>query len=237
MEKPHIAVVPSAGFTHLVPILEFSKLLLHLHPQFQVTCLIPSVGTTPSSSKAYLQTLPPTIHSILLPPISTEHVAEDTPLAVQIELSVTLSLPYIKQELKSLCSRTTYVAALVVDVFAHDALDLAREHNLSSYIYLPQSAMMLSMYLNSTKIDEMLSKEHRDPQELIQLPGCVPLHSRDLPLPFHFRSSIVFRKLVQRAQKFHLVDGIIMNTFLELESGTLLLLLYYLHSYVFFLVA
>ncbi|CAL0302903.1 unnamed protein product [Lupinus luteus] len=219
MEKPHIAVVPSAGYTHLVPILEFSKHFLNLHQHFQVTCIIPSVGTIPSSSKSYLQTLPPTIHSIFLPPISTQQVQQETNLALQIELSVSISLPYIRQELKSLCSRT-HVVALVVDVFAHDALDLAKELNLFSYIYLPQAALMLSVYINSSKLDEMVSSEDRDPDELMEIPGCVPLHVKDLPLPFQFRSSTAYQKFLQRSKKFHLPDGVLMNTFYELEPDT-----------------
>ena len=218
MEKPHIAVIPSAGLTHLVPILEFSKRLLHLHPHFHVTCLIPAVGSPPTSSKSYLQTLPPTIHPIFLPPISNLQVPEDTNLAVQIELSVTHSLPHMREELKSLCSRTR-VVALVVDVFAHDALEFAREFNLLSYIYLPQAAMLLSVYFNSSKLDEILSSEHRDPQEPIEIPGCVPIHSKDLPLPFQFRSGIGYKRFLERAKKFHLPDGVFVNSFLELEAG------------------
>ncbi|KAK7256448.1 hypothetical protein RIF29_29898 [Crotalaria pallida] len=220
MEKPHIAVVPSAGFTHLVPILEFSKLLLHLHPQFQVTCLIPSLGSPPSSSKAYLQTLPSNIHPFFLPPVSKEKVPPDAHLTIQIQQTVTHSLPYIKHELKSLCSRT-HVVALVVDVFAHQALDFGRELNLLSYVYLPLSALVLSLYFNSSKLDEILSSEHRDPQEPIVFPGCVPLYDRDLPQPCHDRSSLAYKQFLERAKRCLLADGILVNSFLELESDTL----------------
>ncbi|TKY66297.1 Hydroquinone glucosyltransferase [Spatholobus suberectus] len=217
MEKPHIAVIPSPGFTHLVPIIEFSKRLLHLYPEFHITCFIPSVGSPPTSSKAYLQTLPPTISSIFLPPITLENEPDPTVLAVQIELSVNLSLPYIRQELKSLCSRAK-VVALVVDVFANGALDFARELNILSYIYLPQSAMLLSLYFYSSKLDEILSSESRDSQETIKIPGCVPIFSRDLPLPFQNLSGIGYKGFLKRGKRFHVPDGIFMNTFLELES-------------------
>ncbi|XLR69779.1 hypothetical protein S83_020451 [Arachis hypogaea] len=219
MEEPHIAVVPSAGFTHLVPILEFSKRLLSLHPRFQVTCLIPSVGSSLStSSQSYLQTLPPTIHPILLPPVSKEHVQAEQSLAVQIELSVTHSLPHIKQELSSLCSRAR-VVALLVDVFAHDALQFATEFNLLSYIYLPQAALILSWYLYSQELDEILFSENRDPEESIEIPGFVPMHSRDLP--FQSRSSPGYRKFLERAEKFQLPDGVFVNSFHEMEASTI----------------
>ncbi|KAG5059772.1 hypothetical protein AAZX31_01G067400 [Glycine max] len=220
MEKPHVAVVPSPGFTHLVPILEFSKRLLHLHPEFHITCFIPSVGSSPTSSKAYVQTLPPTITSIFLPPITLDHVSDPSVLALQIELSVNLSLPYIREELKSLCSRAK-VVALVVDVFANGALNFAKELNLLSYIYLPQSAMLLSLYFYSTKLDEILSSESRELQKPIDIPGCVPIHNKDLPLPFHDLSGLGYKGFLERSKRFHVPDGVFMNTFLELESGAI----------------
>ncbi|CAJ1779880.1 unnamed protein product [Sphenostylis stenocarpa] len=220
MEKPHIAVLPSPGFTHLVPILEFSKRLLRLLPEFHITCFIPSIGAPPSSSKDYLQTLPPTITSIFLPHITLDQNPHPSLLAFQIEHSVNLSLPYVRQELESLCSRAK-VVALVVDVFANGALDFAKELNLSSYIYLPQSAMLLSLYLYSSKVDEILSSKSRDPQEPIMLPGCVPIFSTDLPAPFQNLSSVAYKGFLERSKRFHVPDGIFMNTFLELESGAI----------------
>ncbi|XP_057426610.1 uncharacterized protein LOC130720042 [Lotus japonicus] len=217
-QEPHIAVVPSPGFTHLVPILEFSKRLLHLHPDFHITCIIPSVGSPSSSTKSYLQTLPPSITPIFLPPITLQPPTDAALLAVQIELSVTLSLPLIKQELNSLCSRTR-VVALVVDIFAHEAMDFAKELNLLSYIYLPQAAMMLSMYFNSTKLDEIIS-ESRDLEDAIDLPGCVALRIKDLPLPFQLRSGAGYERFLERGKRVvHVPDGVFVNTFTELEAG------------------
>lgn len=219
-EKPHIVVVPSAGFTHLVPILEFSKRLVNLHPQFHITCIIPSIGSPPSSSKSYLQTLPPTISSIFLPPINVDQVPDAKILAVQISLSVKHSLPYIEQELKSLCSRSK-VVAIVADVFAHDVLDIAKDFNLLCYIYLPQAAMVLSTYFYSSKLDEILSDESRDPNEPIKVPGCVAFDLKDLPLPFRFRSNIGYTKFLERAEKYHLFDGVFVNSFLEFEEDAI----------------
>ncbi|XP_004492190.1 hydroquinone glucosyltransferase [Cicer arietinum] len=217
MGKHHIVVVPSAGFTHLVPIIEFSKRLVHLHPQFQITCIIPSIGSPPSSSKSYIQTLPPSISSIFLPPIILDQVPDDEILAFQIELSVKYSLPHIKQELKSLCSRSK-VVALVVDVFAHDALDLAKELNLLSYVYLPQAAMVLCTYFYSSQVDEILSDESRDPNEPVKFPGCVPFYAKDLPVPFKLRKKIGYKKFLDRANRFHLSDGFFVNSFVEFEE-------------------
>ncbi|MED6223302.1 hypothetical protein PIB30_072661 [Stylosanthes scabra] len=220
MENPHIAIVPSPGFSHLVPILEFSKRLLHLHHEFRVTCIIPSLGPPPPSSQTYLQTLPPTINFIFLPPISKHQLPQHLHISQQIQLGVTHSLPHIHQELKSLCSRTR-VVALVVDVFANPALDFARDLKLLSYVYLPLSAMIASFYFHSKTLDQVLSSKDMDPQEPIILPGCVPIAYSDLPQPCYDLSSEAYKEFLIRSRRcLSLPDGVLVNSFLELEEET-----------------
>ncbi|XP_027334237.1 hydroquinone glucosyltransferase-like [Abrus precatorius] len=219
MEKAiHIAVVPGPGFSHLVPILQFSKRLVQLHPQFHVTCIIPTLGSPSSASKIFLETLPPNINHTFLPPVKPEDLPQGAATETQIQFTVTLSLPSIHQTLKSLISSTPFVA-LVADAFAFEALDFAKEFNLLSYIYLPTSATTLSWYFYVTELDKETSCEYRDLPQPIRIPGCVPLHGRDLNNQAQDRSSEVYKLFLQRVQRFHLVDGIFVNSFLELETG------------------
>ncbi|KAL9303531.1 hypothetical protein ACSQ67_020794 [Phaseolus vulgaris] len=155
-KKVHIAVVPGPGFSHLVPILQFSKRLVELHPNFHVTCLIPTLGSPPSASKSILETLPPNIKSIFLQPVKSEDLPQRVALETQIQFTVTLSLPSIHQTLKTLTSKTPFVA-LVADSFAFEALDFAKEFNLLSYIYFPSSATTLSWYFYVLKLDKETS--------------------------------------------------------------------------------
>ncbi|XP_028775907.1 hydroquinone glucosyltransferase-like [Neltuma alba] len=220
MEKAtQIAVVASPGFSHLVPLLEFFRRLVHLHPDFQVTCIIPALESPPSSSIAYLQTLPSNINSILLPPIPKEKLPQGVIPGVQVQLTVTLSLPYILNELKSMKSRNG-LAALVVDGFAFEVLDFASELNIFSYIYLPHAAMILSLYYYSLTLDETVSSEFRDLKEPIKFPGCVPIPGKDLPAPFQDRSSLGYKQFLERARKLRLADGVLLNSFQELEPDT-----------------
>jgi len=77
MDKPiHIAVVPGVGHGHLVPILQFSKLLVHLHPYIHVTCIIPTLGSPSSSSETILQTLPSNIDYMFLPPVQPDDLPQ-----------------------------------------------------------------------------------------------------------------------------------------------------------------
>ncbi|XP_045798148.1 hydroquinone glucosyltransferase-like [Trifolium pratense] len=218
--KTHIAVIPSPGFSHLVPILEFTKRLVKNHPNFHVTCIIPSLGSPPDSSKSYLETIPPNINSIFLPPINKQDVPQGAYPGILIQLTVTLSLPSIHQALKTLNSKSPLVA-IIADAFAFEALDFAKEFNSLSYLYFPSNAFVLSLVLEMPKLDEQVSCEYKDLQEPIGLLGCVPINGIDLPTPTKNRSSEAYKKYLQRAKGMYLVDGIIFNSFFELESSVI----------------
>ncbi|KAJ1439614.1 UDP-glycosyltransferase family, conserved site [Sesbania bispinosa] len=174
----HIAVVPGVGYSHLVPILHFSKRLVQLHPQIHVTCLIPTLGSPPSASKSFLETLPSNINHTFLPQVNPEDLPQGVTIEIQMQQLVTLSLPSIRQALKSLTLRTPHVA-LMVDSFAVEVLDLAQEFNMLSYIYYPAAATTLSMHFYLPKLDKETSCQYRDLPEPIQMPGCVPLHEME----------------------------------------------------------
>ncbi|XP_057440495.1 hydroquinone glucosyltransferase-like [Lotus japonicus] len=215
----HIAVISSPGFSHLVPIVEFTKRLISHHPNFHVTCIIPSLGSPPESSKSYLDTLPSYINSIFLPPINREDLPEKAHPAFLIQLTITFSLPSIHEALKSLTSKAPLIA-LVADPFAIQALDFAKEFNSLSYLYFPCSATVLSVILHLPKLDEQISGEYRDLKEPINLPGCVPLMGSDLPAPTQDRSSEGYMRFLESCKRISsAADGILINTFLEMESG------------------
>ncbi|KAK7350508.1 hypothetical protein VNO77_09206 [Canavalia gladiata] len=219
MEKTvHIAVVPGPGFSHLVPILEFSKRLVQLHPHFHVKCIIPSFGSPPTSSKTILETLESNITYTFLPPVKPEDLPQGAAIETQLQFTVTLSLPSIHQVLKSLTSTTPFVA-LVTDSFAFEALDFAQEFNMLSYIYFPTTATTLSWYFYVSKLDKETSCEYKDLKEPIVIPGCVPIHGMDLNNQAQDRSSQVYKLFLQRVQRFLFVDGIFVNSSLELERG------------------
>ncbi|KAJ1439615.1 UDP-glycosyltransferase family, conserved site [Sesbania bispinosa] len=219
MEKTiHIAVVPGVGYGHLVPILQFSKQLVQLHPEIHVTCLIPTLGSPPIASKTFLETLPSNINSTFLPPVEPKDLPQGITTESQIQLTVTHSLPSIHQALKSLTLRTPLVS-LVVDALAVAALDFAHEFNMLSYIYFPAAATILSLHLYMPKLNEETSCEYRDLPEHIKVPGCVPLHGRDLYTQAQDRSSKAYKLLLQRVKRFSFVDGVLINSFLEMETG------------------
>lgn len=109
--------------------------------------------------------------------------------------------------------------ALVVDSFAAEALDFAKEFNLLAYVYFSLAATTVSLHFHMPKLDEETSCEYRDLHGPIQMPGCVPLHGKDLYTPAQDRSSQVYKLLLERVKRFFFVDGVFVNSFLALEPG------------------
>ncbi|CAL5331324.1 unnamed protein product [Camellia sinensis] len=216
-QTPHVAFLPSPGMGHLIPLIELAKQLVH-HHHFSATILIPSAAPPTKAQKTVLQTLPKTIHHIFLPPVQLPNDINNT--ESQIFLTMTLSLPSLKSTLSSLTA-TTHLAALVVDPFGLEAFDVAKEFGLSPYLFFSSTAMVLLFCLNLPKLDETVTGEYRDLPEPIQLPGCVPVHGKDLLDPVQDRSHDSYKGLLRNIKQFGSAEGIILNSFVDLEEGAL----------------
>uniref|UniRef100_A0A7N2LFF7 Glycosyltransferase n=1 Tax=Quercus lobata TaxID=97700 RepID=A0A7N2LFF7_QUELO len=219
-QKPHIAILPSPGMGHLIPLVEFAKLLVH-HHDFNITCIIPVLGSPPKAMKAVLQALPTTIDHVFLPPvILEEEEIRDLKFEVQTILTLTRSLPPLRD-----VSKSTQFSAFVVDPFGIDALAIAKELNISPYIFFHTNALTLSLVFHLPKLDDTVSCQYRDLPEPLKLPGCIPIHGRDLMEPVQDRTSELYKMILHSAKQFRLAEGIIINTFMELEGSAIKALL------------
>nr|XP_027084192.1 hydroquinone glucosyltransferase-like isoform X2 [Coffea arabica] len=167
--QSHIAFLPSPGMGHLIPLTEFAKRLV-LHHNFLVTLILPSDGSPMSAQKSYLQSLPATITPIYLPSVSFDDLPEDTRVETRIALTISRSLPAIHDALFQLlitkpCSRP--ISALVVDLFGSNAFRLARDLNMSSYMFFTSTAMSFSLLVHLPKLDQTYTCEYRDLTEAV----------------------------------------------------------------------
>ncbi|KAJ4700947.1 Glycosyltransferase [Melia azedarach] len=223
-QTPHVVMLPSPGMGHLIPLLELAKHLVGFH-DFHVTCIIPTIGTPPAAMKATLQALPSTITHIFLPPLSFDDLAANTNTTSRFILAVVRSLPSLRDVLNSLIVGNNRVVAFLADPFAIDAFDVAREFNLSPYLFFPTNAMCLSFCFYLPKLDEMVSCEFRDLIEPIKIPSCIPVHGRDLLDPVQNRSSETYKWFLNITKRFGEAKGIVVNTFMDMEAGALKALL------------
>ncbi|KAJ0112490.1 hypothetical protein Patl1_00576 [Pistacia atlantica] len=215
--KPHIAVVPSPGMGHLLPVIELAKQLVLRH-NFCFTIIISTTGPPSKTLIASLENLPNSINHVFLPPVCFDDLSSDASIQAKISLNVTRSLSFIRDALKSLLS-TTRLVALVVDLFSTDAIDVANEFNISPYVFYTSAHFTLSLVLSAPKLDEMVTGEFRDMSEPVKIPGCsVPVHARDLPQPFQDRTSDAYKWILHHAKRLLSVEGILVNSFMDLGA-------------------
>jgi hydroquinone glucosyltransferase len=218
-EPAHVAIVPSPGMGHLIPLVELAKRLDVVHHDFLVTLLIPTDGSPMKPQKAVLEALPNAISAIFLPPVSLDDLSEDVSVEARISLTLTRSLPALRDSFKVLAESSRLVA-LVVDLFGTEAFDVAKEFGISTYIFFPSTAMTLSLIFYLPELDETYSCEYRDLPEPVKLPGCVPVHGADLVDPIQDRKNEVYKGILHMAKRHPLAAGIMVNSFLDLEPGS-----------------
>ncbi|KAM0008335.1 putative hydroquinone glucosyltransferase [Helianthus debilis subsp. tardiflorus] len=218
MEKtPHIAILPSPGMGHLIPMAEFAKRLVE-HHHISATIIIPTTGTPPKAQTTVLESLPENIHHMFLSPVN------DLPENVRPEIIISRimqgSLSSLRVALSCLKSKTKLVA-LVFDMFGHDSMEVAKEFNLCNFLFFPMSAMALSFTFTLQKLDEETTGEYKDLPYPVKVPGSVSFHGRELMAPVQIRTDEVYKGYLLLSKRLTLLDGIMVNSFEELEEETI----------------
>eukprot|EP00268_Persea_americana_P037045 TRINITY_DN36640_c0_g1_i1.p1 TRINITY_DN36640_c0_g1~~TRINITY_DN36640_c0_g1_i1.p1 ORF type:complete len:477 (+),score=84.61 TRINITY_DN36640_c0_g1_i1:1224-2654(+) len=222
---PHIAILPSPGMGHLIPLAEFAKRLV-LHHNLSVTFISLSADSSSKAQKAILDAFRNNnnITSIPLPPIHLDDVPSDAKIETRISLTVERSLPALRDLLSSL-NTTSPLSALVVDLFGTDAFDVARELGVPPFIFYPTTSTVLSFFLHLPELDNYSSCEFRHLSEPVKLPGCIPFHGKDLLDPVQDRKNDAYKWLLHHCQRYKEAEGILVNSFVDLEPGPIKALL------------
>ncbi|KAF5961707.1 hypothetical protein HYC85_002916 [Camellia sinensis] len=210
---------------HLIPLTEFAKRLI-LTYDFSVTFIIPNFGYPMKAQKSFLDSLTETINVVYLPPVSFDTSLSDVGPEIHVPVSMT-RVPALRDSL-SLClasglkvlTESNHLVALVVDVVSTDAFDVAKVFCLLRYIFIPLCAMSLSLFLHLSKLDETGISNYRDLPEPVQIPGCVAIKGTELPETFQNRNSESYKLALYHTKRYNLADGIIINSFIDLESKT-----------------
>ncbi|KAJ6338361.1 hypothetical protein OIU76_007934 [Salix suchowensis] len=83
----HVAILPSPGMGHLIPLAELAKRLVHQH-NCSITFVIPTDGSPSKAQRSVLGSLPTTIRSVFLPPVNLSDLPEDVKIETTISLTV-----------------------------------------------------------------------------------------------------------------------------------------------------
>jgi len=217
--KPHAALLSSPGMGHLIPVLELGKRLVTNHG-FTVTIFVVTTDNSLSKSQLLKQSpCPDLLNIVLLPPVDVSSlITPTTGILAQLAIMMREALPKLRSAILAMEFCPT---VLIVDFFGTEAMMIADEFNMLKYAFMTSTAWFLALTLHMPTIDKAIEDNHVKNQQALLIPGCKSLEFRDTFEPVLDRNDqmyIEYKRMGVEMQKF---DGILVNTWQDLEGTTL----------------
>ncbi|GAV92510.1 UDPGT domain-containing protein [Cephalotus follicularis] len=216
--KPHAALLASPGMGHLIPVLELGNRLVSNYG-FNVTIFVLQADDSTAQSQ-FLKSLHPTLLNIVsLPSVDISSlVAPDAQVAAKVAVMMRESLPALRSTINSMNFRPT---ALIVDLFGTEALAIANEYDMLKYVLIASNAWFLAATiffptLNRKEEDEIIKQK-----QALKIPGCKPVRFDDTLEAFLDRKNQGYDEYVRVGLEIPMADGILVNTWEDLEPTTL----------------
>ncbi|KAI9197026.1 hypothetical protein LWI28_029172 [Acer negundo] len=228
--RAELIFIPSPGLTHLVSTLEFAKHLIDRDDRISITVLVMKLPPFTSSVDAYTKLFTSSSHSsIQLIDLPQVDLPSPDLLKLSFESYLTQyienNMPQVRNIVTDLVSShsddesdSARVTGLVLDFFCVSMIDVANDFGLPSYIFLTTSTgfMSLMLYLSTRHEYDQTLTEFKPSDSDLSIPGFAN------PVPVSVLLSGLFNKVgytnfVKIGQRFRDVNGILVNTFAELE--------------------
>lgn len=214
---PHVAILPSPGMGHMIPLAELAKRLV-LHHGFAATIITFSDFSFPEQD-AFLDSLPPGLSTLSLPPVPLDDLPADARIETLLSHIVARSIPCLRDILTTLKATTT-LAAYVIDLFGGDTLCIAKDLGVPNYVFFTTNFTVLSLLFYLPTLHRTTSCQYRELTEPVVLPGCAPIRGEDLLDPMQDRNNEVYKWILHVAERIREPDGILVNSFVEMEPVT-----------------
>ncbi|KAJ0803471.1 putative flavonol 3-O-glucosyltransferase [Helianthus annuus] len=205
-----LVFIPAPAVGHIMSAMEMSKVLVNRHQSLSVTVLLMNPPLSMLALTTYIESLAKKaierIRFIKLPQDQTPPKLDSKAPLVSYYEFINSHCKYVKNILEEMINQTgsRRVVGLVADWFCTGMIDVANEFNLPSYVYFTSSAAFLGFMVN---FETLYVDQKQDLLELANSEGEIVIPSFVNSVPMR-----VFPELYQKQ------DGILINTFLELES-------------------
>ncbi|KAK8587050.1 hypothetical protein V6N13_086057 [Hibiscus sabdariffa] len=218
--KPHVVLLSAPA--HLSPVIELGKRLVTCQ-DVKVTVFVASfTQSAPAESRmvqAALTTSTKLFDVIHLPPADISSLLKPGDQGIML-LSATMRV--VSPAFQAAMSRLeTPATALVVDVFAIECLGIADELKIPKYVFVSTNAWFLALLVYTPILEKQVEGEYADKKEPFVLPGCSSIRAEDLPDPMLIRTTANYREFLKIGVEIPKADGILMNTWEELQPKTL----------------
>jgi len=217
--KPHAVLVASPGMGHIIPMVELGKRLL-THHSFHVTIFVVTTDSATTTSQILRQTSNlSSLNIVHVPPIDVSNkLPSNPPLAVRIKLTMLESLPFLRSSVTS-NNKFPPPSALIVDIFGLQALPMARDLGMLTYVYFATSAWFSAVTVYFSDTDKKIMETHAESREPLSIPGCTPVRFGDTLEPFLSPGEAMYESYLGSAKQIVAADGILMNTWQDLEPA------------------
>lgn len=222
MKKAELVFIPSLGMGHLVSMVEIAKLIINRDNRVSITVLI--MNLFDSQVSAYSQSLQSTLTGSirfmelpqLAPPTTTGSRAHF------LSSFIDSQIPLVQNAVTDLFgSDTRRLAGFVIDMFCTCMIDVANQFRVPSYMFFTSGAAFLDLMLHVRSLTDdynQVLSELKDSDTEFTVPSLVnPVPAKVLPQVFFDKDGWA-DYLLQHARRFGETKGIMVNTFVELES-------------------
>ncbi|KAL2489383.1 UDP-glycosyltransferase 72E1 [Forsythia ovata] len=212
----HVAFLPSPGMGHIIPLFQFAKHLVH-HHRVRVSFLVITAEASAAQNQFLQSAIPPELQVINIPqPDMAGIITDDMLLLTQLCVITQESLKPLKFILAELNPK-----ALVIDIFATQAIDVCEELSIPVYSFFTASTTLLTFSLYLPTLDSQTDGEFVDLPGPVEVPGCPPIRTEDLLDQVRNRNNEEYRWFFFHVSRMSLVSGIFANTWQDLERVSL----------------
>ncbi|KAG7610460.1 UDP-glucuronosyl/UDP-glucosyltransferase [Arabidopsis suecica] len=213
--KPHAAMFSSPGMGHVLPVIELAKRLSANHG-FHVTVFVLETDAASVQSKLLNST---GVDIVNLPsPDISGLVDPNDHVVTKIGVIMREAVPALRSKIIAMHQKPT---ALIIDLFGTDALCLAEELNMLTYVFIASNARYLGVSIYYPTLDEVIKEEHTVQRKPLTIPGCEPVRFEDIMDAYLVPDEPVYLDLVRHCLAYPKADGILVNTWEEMEPKSL----------------
>ncbi|KAE8723398.1 anthocyanidin 5,3-O-glucosyltransferase-like [Hibiscus syriacus] len=216
-----IVLYPSPGLGHVLSMVELGKLILsRSNNRYSISILLttgfwdtPSIFShIDSVSKAF-----PSISFLRFPSISVDLSQNCSAVAIWFQF-IRLQAPNAHRSLQEI-SKTRKVSAFVIDLFCTSTLSVGKDLKIPTFYFFTSGASTLAAFLQIPQFDNQTSgKSFKDlPDTIFHFQGVPPLRAVHMPEPLLDRQDPAYHELMYFISSLQQSDGIIVNTFEDLE--------------------
>lgn len=216
--KPHVVLLSSPGLGHLIPVLELGKRIVTLC-NFDVTIFMVGSDTSAAEPQVLRSAMTPKLCEIIqLPPPNISCLIDpEATVCTRLFVLMREIRPAFRAAVSALKFRP---AAIIVDLFGTESLEVAKELGIAKYVYIASNAWFLALTIYVPILDKEVEGEFVLQKEPMKIPGCRPVRPEEVVDPMLDRTNQQYSEYFRLGIEIPTADGILMNTWEALEPTT-----------------